>query len=364
MAVTFIECLQYITTQQNSDDKLCKSLVSDHLIPTLEKKLRCEKSSPLALFSETAKLLRSWHSFHSQGKGNYGELLNLFWNMLSSSCRTMIEQESSTTTISCALNNQLELIKVLKDYNKYIYKPKKKLKFAEDSCDDDAGTDNEDVPEADAGFKEKVLEYAKSMAAFYMRNAVASQSNIYISVLSGIVNVFNSRSVLDEFLIVQNETSFYSLFNNSFSKWLEDPNMRSGDIVSLSFSFLQYVSEEEKELILQKFCNDWSKSDLQYDICRSLLLYSNDNCVRSWITSKSFSDHLLMLTQNYVAADVEDPTSRDIITTFFKARDERGGTSFVFRTFIFQVLHCFLLLYSRVSQAMGQSPAVDNRIVW
>lgn len=326
IATTFVECLKYVIMCHRSDLELCNSLISNSLIRAIEEKITSpnalNKSVTTPLFSQISTLLRYWHRNRTTDL-QYEPIFSHFLNALQELFEKTINQEVAESSITSILNNQMEFLIILKEPNKAT-KIKGRVKFAEEKNSPEEFENSKNEPD-DAEFLKVLFNLVKKVAAMYLKNTIENQTNLYLPYLNKITEKFDSKIIFEEFLILFNQDELFKLYSAIFSKWMEDPNMRTTDVIDLSFNLLQHVGLREKEIILNEFNEKWFNDAMEYDICRILVKYSNDECVKSWIRGEDFKKSILELTKKFVNGSKDNAASRDVIVKFFMSKGENDG---------------------------------------
>lgn len=309
------------------DLELCHGLISDSLIRAVEDKITSpnalNKSVTTPLFSQIALLLRYWYRNRLTGDMEYIPIFCHLISALEELFVKTINQEVAEVSIASILNNQMEFLIILKEPNK-VAKAKGRVKFAEEKNSTEEIENSKSEPD-DTEFLQVLLNLVKKVAALYLKNTIEHNSNLYLPYLNKITEKFDSKIIFEGFLILINQDSLFKLYSAVFSKWMDDPNMRTADVIDLSFNLLQHIGRIEKELILKEFNEKWFNDALQYDICRILVKYSGDECVKAWIRSEDFAKSILELTRKFVSGSKDNSASRDVIVQFFKSKGENEG---------------------------------------
>lgn len=330
MATTFIECLKYIIMNNSSDVEFCKSLISNQLIRALETQLLSEnafrRGVTISILCQTSQLAQYWHRNQKTGQSEYELFLRYFWELASVSFAKQIEGQVSETVKCNVLSNQVQFLCILQNPNKDTVRAKGRVKFAEENQPEVEKGECAKTDSTPPEFKEELLEcLVKKVALMYLKNSLEEQTPIYLTFLNQIVNAFDSKRIFEELASAQNESKLFSLFTPLFSNWLNNQAMRVSEIVDLSFNLMQFVSNDEKTFILNVFGESCFNDSLLYDVCRALLTYSKDDCVRKWIQSEQFANSIVDLTKKFVEGDGDDSMSRNVIVMFLKATSENGG---------------------------------------
>lgn len=329
MAVTFVECLKFAIRQSSSEFDFCSSLISEQLIPIIDKLLhrKDKRAIQLPFLTETSHLISYWSVQRKKNEANFDKLIVDFFHLLSELYRKQIDSEVTKESIDHVLQNQVQFIHILINPDQFRTKCKGHVKFEPEESSHISMKLNESLCDQlnENKCSEELLEFIRKQATLYFLNAVKREEKTFMCAIAKIINLLDAKLIFEDLTIAVNESTCFKLFSSYFSKWLMNSEMKCKELIDLSFVLLKYVTNDEKEYILEEFSSNWLCDLLQFDVCESLRSYANDESVFKWVRSEKFTKNILYLVERFIDGSISEVTPRDTITTLLKVKRSNGG---------------------------------------
>lgn len=256
VATAFTECLQYVILKKQSEETLCKNLIKNHLLSTIEWCLIEDQASYKSVFNQVAALVQHW-SRNSQTEAFDGYLYFFFENVSDLLRDTLFNsKENKNCDVSSICLKEMEFLQSLKHINK----PKKqfKVKFNQDETDggEDIQTFNSSVVENNKIYFEKLNLLVYKICEDYVEYIEENQTKALLEYLCSLIVDFDTKNFfinLNEKMKRKNaNVCLIDIFNDKLYRWLTSSELCCKQVVDLTFLLFPYVTDEDKKLILSK----------------------------------------------------------------------------------------------------------------
>lgn len=317
VAKGYVECLQYIIMLHLNDINFCQSILKNHLAEAIALVLKNQKLHLVssALFPQVSGLVYHWN--HNCDNEGYNKLAEEFWKTLtdiligslSPSSEDSLKSESLVS--SWFLNRQVDLCISLKNPKLHRISQKLKVKFStqdnehsDENSKPGSPVDNEHFNTEELPVDQGLHTLVQALSALYFKKFEESSDTGFLVSLTRLTDSFRSRDLFLNLLhanisvdIQTNEDSLLELYNTTLCKWLENENMCSEDVVSITFSLLEFLSPEEKDHILESLCKVCNESVLMWCV-KSSLQHRSDPNVQKWLNSQQLSNILVTIAHD------------------------------------------------------------------
>ncbi|XP_011301777.1 E3 ubiquitin-protein ligase listerin [Fopius arisanus] len=300
LAITksFVECLKYTIMLNNEDRVLCRTLLSDHLVPVVEVCIRDFSSIKGIVFPEVTGLVKYW-SKNRNSKYGYSELIRIFWTEI----ETMFQRVTATvdshdkSMIDNIHNAEIKFLMSLKKPQNSIRKHHQ-VRFAdsEDAIEKKLDVHQADAAEDDEVFLGELELFVNNLSTSYIR------CNNDIAYLNQLISIFESKELFTSLAKVQREDgSLLDFYNEVLKPRVKEISEDTGVIVNLIFTLLKYMTNEEKNIVLNSLTELDDRSLLNYTITCGLQQENRkDELIRRWLDAPRITEHLVNVSKEIV----------------------------------------------------------------
>lgn len=255
VATSFTECLQYVILKNQNDITLCKSLIGNHLLSTIEWCLTEEQTSYKIIFNQISSLIQYW-SRNSDKSDALKTYLEFFFNHTSDLIRETLYnfEECDTFDLASIASKQLEFLQSLK----HTVKPKKqfKVKFSVEPEENAEGNPvcKASVVDSDQTYFEKLNSLVFNVCEYYVKYIQEKNSKELFEFLCSLLIDFSTKDFflnLNEKMKLQNPNSnLIDIYNDLLYVWFKSSHLCCKYVVDLIFLLFEHINKEEKMLIL------------------------------------------------------------------------------------------------------------------
>lgn len=251
----FVECFRYVISEKRDDITFCKTLISNHLIATIEWCLTDNQSGYKTIFNQINSLVQSWYrSAESKPLQTY---LEFFFESLGDLFEDTLFnlKERDKHDVDSISSKQVELISSLKHAEKI----KKKVKVKFDNDETELHTEKKDdakMIQSGTTYYEKLVILTHRLCLNYVKYIEEKNSQYLIEQLYYLLAQFNPEEfflkMVERLKSTNSEYRIFHIYENVLHKWLIS-EMNNHYLGSLIFLLFQYVEENDKRLILDSF---------------------------------------------------------------------------------------------------------------
>ncbi|CAH0553483.1 unnamed protein product [Brassicogethes aeneus] len=315
VATALIECLQYVILKNQSDVLLCKNLIGQHIISTLEWCLTENQACYKIIFNLVASLAQYWsRNQNTKDFNNYAAYLDFFFENVFVLFRDTLFNVKGLQSLNVAdvTSRQIEFLQCLR----HISKPKKvtKVQFTdkidsgkptEETCDSTVQTPNLYVKKLNALVFNIAEEQVKYIEEHRSKDLL---KNFYSLVLD--FDTQNFFYNLSEKMKVKNKDFvLIDIFNKILHKWLTSNDLCSQHVVDLIFLLFKFVEKSEQELIMDTLSKSISKECLGWCISQALSHPTNKNpIVQKWLHNDNVSSFIVSIADK----EIEDKCTPEL----------------------------------------------------
>ncbi|EEZ97459.2 E3 ubiquitin-protein ligase listerin isoform X2 [Tribolium castaneum] len=274
VVAALVECLQYVILVNQENCDLCVKLIKSHLLPLIEWSLRAEQVCYRTVFHQIALLVQYWN--RNKNLANYSEYLALFWSNVVTLVESVSKFEEENEDL---VDRQIVFLQHLKT----IAKPKEQLKV---KFEEEARSEShlEGATQIDASYNENLTLLVYTLLKTYVVQIEENKSKVLIPNVYAVVRLFESR----EFLVGLSRSLYQSdnlvtVYDKLF-EWLKSDELSCETLVDLAFILLNYVNDDEKNVILESFLQLSDRQLFGWCVKNAFSHpYNQDSSVQSWI---------------------------------------------------------------------------------
>lgn len=255
VATSFTECLQYVILKKQNDILLCKNLIKSHLLATIEWCLVEEQSSYKIIFNQVSSLIQYW-SRNSDKSEPLKTYLNFFFEHTAELFRETLYnvKEISDFDITSVASKQLEFLQSLKHTvkSKKLFKVKFSMEPSEVAEDNQVYTAS--IVDYDKTYFEKLNLLVFNVCENYVKYIEEKHSKQLFEYLCSLLIDFSTKDFfvnLNEKVKKKNpDSKLIDIYYNLLYKWYKSEELCCKYVVDLIFLLFEYVTTEEKKIIL------------------------------------------------------------------------------------------------------------------
>ncbi|KAJ8918958.1 hypothetical protein NQ315_016860 [Exocentrus adspersus] len=325
IATAFTECLQYVILKKQSDLPLCKTLIKNHLLSTIEWCLTEDQTSYKSVFNQVAALVQYW-SRNTQTDA-FCSYLSFFFETLSDLLTDILFNltETRKCDVETVCSKEIEFLQSLKR----VSKPKKQFKVKFDQDETDIG---ENVKSSGSLALETNTEYFQQLNVLvyrvcedYVKYIEEAQSKVLLEHLCSLVVDFDTKKFftnLHEKMRKKNgDARLIDVFTEILYKWLNTSALCCKQVVDLIFLLFAYVGDEEKEFILEKLSEIPTEECLSWCISEALSHPHNKHpLVKTWLAKDRVSNFIVSIAEK----EIKDECPPELSVLFRLALTENG----------------------------------------
>lgn len=266
VAEALIECLQYVILKNQSEINLCKKIISEHVITTIEWCLIEKQACHKTIFNHVASLAQYWSRNHSQvGFENYSLYLEYLFDNITSLLKDTLFNVKSIRPFDVidVSSKQIELLQCLKHFTKS--KKLNKVQFTE--CND--STKHQEKPcdpamQPPDPYLMKLYNVVFNISVEYVKYIEEYRTKDLMKHFYSLVVDFDTKNffynLTQKMKLKEENFVLINIFDNILYKWLMSSDLSSKHVVDLIFLLYNYVDGFEQEHIM----NTISKVTLIY----------------------------------------------------------------------------------------------------
>lgn len=320
----FAECIRYSIVVNAENVDLCIRLFKEQLMPIIETCITENISMRQICFTEITHLVRYWSKNRAnEGYKVYALLMPQFWAEL----RLLFDKFTKDTTMSRnadARDAQIEFLLILKNAPDHTRK-KLKVRFSEPN-DFSMGQSEVKFTKADADtiFTAELYEFVNAICTIYFGKINDQHSTEYIGQLNKLLKDFASK----ELFVTLSESfkfdkDFFEFCDKNLRPLLLNNSDTIGQILDLTFYFITYASDIEKNKILNLLIelNDIAitKNVIYWSLSRR---NRNDDIIKRWYTQASVTQILINVAKEILSSENGDlEESQNLILLAFETSE-------------------------------------------
>ncbi|KAJ8985103.1 hypothetical protein NQ317_019789 [Molorchus minor] len=327
VATAFIECLQYVTLIKQTEIPLCKTLIKNHLLATIEWCLIEDQASYKSIFNQITSLVVFWNR-NSQSE-TFNICMEFFFENVSDLFHEIlfnVKDNINYDIVSTCLK-QMEFLQSLK----HISKPKRQFKvtFSNEQPEivDNAPDTTNSVIESDKRYLKRLNLLVFNTCADYVKYIEEKKSKELFEHLCSLIVEFDTKNFfLDlhhKMKQKDEDAQFMDIYNNLLYKWLTMSELCCKQVVDLIFLLFMYVNGDDKAFILRtllEVCND---DCLGWCISEALSHpHSKEASVRAWLQNDKVSAFLVSICEKEI--NDECPPELDVLFKLALTENEDG----------------------------------------
>lgn len=263
LAITssFTECLQYVISKNYENESFCKTLIASQLTPMMNWCLIEDVSCFKSVCKQIGALVQSW-SRNCEKSEIFEKYLTFFFDFTAETFFNMFPDytigvssgENVKVDVIAITDKQLEFLHSLK----HVPKPKKKaqVKFAEleTDCTKESKVASVTSVHSDQKYVELLNNLVYKLCERYVEYINVNYSKGLFGNLFSLVSEFDTVGVFNK--LIEKITSsnpdatFYSIYQNILEPWFKIEEYNCKHVVDLIFLLFKFISDEEKENIL------------------------------------------------------------------------------------------------------------------
>lgn len=263
VATAFVECLQYLISNNYSDEVFCKTLIASQLMQMIKWCLIEDLSCFKSLCKQIACLVQSWSRNYEKSK-IFDRYMVFFFDMADETFFDTLKDDvdfrnSNDNTehyIVAVTDKQLEFLHSLK----YVPKLKKKshVKFTEEETHSTKEINLSTESSIHCG--EKYIEMLNNLVFKLCEHYVEYINVHYCKKIFGnlysLVSEFDTLVVftrlIEKMKMGYQEATFYNIYQDLLENWYKTSDYSCKHVVDLIFLLFKYITDEEKKKILQR----------------------------------------------------------------------------------------------------------------
>ncbi|XP_018571354.1 E3 ubiquitin-protein ligase listerin isoform X2 [Anoplophora glabripennis] len=323
VATAFTECLQYVVLKKQLEVPLCKTLIKNHLLSTIEWCLIEDQASYKSVFNQVAALVQYW-SRNARTEG-FDDYLHFFFESVSDLLRDTLfnSRENKNCDVSSVCLKEIEFLQSLKHINK----PKKqfKVKFNQDETEigESVQSSNISTVETNQIYFEKLNLLVYKVCEDYVEYIEETQSKVILEYLCSLIVDFDTKNFfvnLNEKMKKKNSGSqLIDIFNDKLYKWLNSGELCCKQVVDLIFLLFSYVTDDDKQLILRKLSEISTEDCLGWCVSEGLSHpHNKDPLVKDWLRNTKVSEFIVSIAEK----EIKDESSSECSVLFRLALTE------------------------------------------
>lgn len=248
VATTLMECLQY-TILKSESMQLCKQLIKNHIISTIEWCLKEEQASYKIIYNQTAATIQSWAK---KTETSFENCLEFFFDNLIDLFDETINNLNQNFDVNNVASKQVEFLLSLK----HIMKPKKQFNVTFASSEEKTKDENiveeiEIIQTWQQDYFQRINVVVYKICDHYVKYINANKSKELIEHLYSMVLEFNTEEFFENMRSMNGANSLIDIFDNLLYVWLKSDDLRTKPVVDLVFLLFKYVDVNGKNKILQ-----------------------------------------------------------------------------------------------------------------
>lgn len=290
---SFVECLRYVILVNIENVDLCIRLFQQQFMPVIETSLTSDISMRQCCFSEVAHLIRYWskNRFRKEFK-TYIQVMKQFWTDLQIlfTQAINISQDVKETCVVNVKDSQIEFLLILKDPSSH----NEKLKVVFSDSNDAVVTKPEiQFSEMDdIIFNTELNNFVNILCTAYFHKI--NDKYLECMYINTLIKHFESKGLYTMLSkSFQFEKSFMDFYEKNLLPLLLNVS-KTADLLDLIFYFITYISDEDKDKVLESLIDRNDVALARQVIHRMLCKRYRDNAIiKRWLSEPSVSKILI-----------------------------------------------------------------------
>ncbi|CAH1975524.1 unnamed protein product [Acanthoscelides obtectus] len=339
VASSFVECLQYVILKKEHDSNLCKCLIKNHLVSTIEWCLIEDQPGYKIVFNQAATLVQ-WLGRNTKSESFNSYLKFFFENILDLFKETLFNlKEIKNHNLEQISTKQIEFLQSLKHYSKV--KKAWKVKFAQDeSKKAEEASHQASVIESEEQYLKELNTLVYNVCENYVLYIEEHNSKELLEHVCSLLIDFDTNkffNCLHEKMKKKNpEARLADVYDNYLHKWLQLEELKSKHVIDLVFMLYKCLDDTDRQKLLDSLSEITDENYLGWCITQALAHpYNKDPLVKKWLKRDGVSQFLASIADK----EINDECSSDLDALFRLALTENSdGELYVSNETVLQVI--------------------------